>query len=131
MDQTQRDETKTMTQERFTVQDRPEQFRYVLLDRGEDGTQEKEIGEESYVDVAADDGAQRVLFHTLVSDEYAGQGLASMFVRTIVEGLIASGTAIVPVCPYVAAWLPKHPEYAEHVVQPQRIHLEAIRDQQR
>jgi len=32
----------------------------------------------------------------------------------------------VPVCPYVKSWLPKHPEYAEHVVEPTRAHLRAI-----
>ncbi|MDP5225931.1 MULTISPECIES: GNAT family N-acetyltransferase [Arthrobacter] len=117
-----------MTQERFTVQDRPGESRYVLLDQGEDGTQEKVIGEESYVDVHDDGASQRVLFHTGVDEEYGGQGLASVLVRAAVDDVIASGFAVVPVCPYVAAWLPKHPEYAEHVVQPHRQHLLAVNE---
>ena len=118
-----------MTNDRYIVLDRPAESRYVLLDTGEDGTGDKEIGEESYVDVATDGGNQRVLFHTGVSDEYGGKGLASVLVRAAVDDVVASGAAIVPVCPYVVAWLPKHPEYAEHVVQPTPVHKQAIRDQ--
>lgn len=114
-----------MTDERFEVQHLPDESRYVLLDHGEDGTHDDEIGVEQYVDMT--DAAERVLFHTVVSEEYSGQGLASTLVRAAVEDVIASGREIVPVCPYVAAWLPKHPEYAEHVVQPTAEHLAAVR----
>ncbi|MBO1900932.1 N-acetyltransferase [Leucobacter weissii] len=134
-----------MTRERFEVEHRDAESRYVLIDRGEDGSGAQEIGEESYVDVAADDAAaeaagdarpragavQRVLFHTFVSEAYAGQGLASMLVRTVVDDLIAAGRAVVPVCPYVAGWLRKHPEYAAHEVAPTPRHLRAVRRQQR
>jgi len=112
-----------MTTERFTVQDIREQSRYVLLDRGEDGGEPKEIGEEGYVDV----GDDRVLYHTLVSDDYGGQGLASKLVRQVVDDAIAAGKGIVAVCPYVVAWLSKHPEYAEHVVERRPEHTEAVR----
>lgn len=114
-----------MTQDRFDVQDHPTQSRYVLIDHGESGADDAEIGEESYLDV--DGKNERILFHTGVSDEYAGQGLASILVRAVVDDVIAAGSAIVPVCPYVAAWLRKHPEYAEHVVQPTAEHLDALR----
>ncbi|UJP09772.1 N-acetyltransferase [Microbacterium sp. KUDC0406] len=120
-----------MTQDRYIVQHRPEESRYVLLDRGEDGAGDKEIGEESYVDVAVDGGTQRVLFHTGVSEEYSGRGLASVLVRAAVDDVVASGATIVPVCPYVKAWLPKHPEYDPHVVPAHREHLEAIKAQER
>ena len=99
-----------------TVLDRPEELRYVLLDG------DKEIGEESYVDY----GDERVVFHTFVSEEYAGQGLASVLVRTVLDDIVAHGMKVVPVCPYVKAWLPKHPEYDAHVVTPTAAHLRAI-----
>ena len=98
------------------VEHRPLANRYVLLD------EDAEIGEEQYVDHEGD----RVLFHTAVSPDYAGQGLASVLVRGAVDDAIASGLGIVPVCPYVKAWLPKHPEYAEHVVEPAPAHLRAV-----
>ncbi|WP_115790127.1 GNAT family N-acetyltransferase [Arthrobacter silvisoli] len=115
-----------MTDSRFEVQDRPEESRYVLIDRGADGSAQDVIGEESYVDVDAAGETQRVLFHTGVSEDYAGQGLASVLVRAAVEDVIAAGYAIVPVCPYVAAWLPKHPEYADSVVKPAPAHFRAV-----
>lgn len=115
-----------MTDERFTVQDLPAESRYVLIDLGDDGAQSIEIGEESYVDV----GDERVLFHTGVSDAYSGQGLASTLVRAVVDDSIAAGKSIVPVCPYVVAWLSKHPEYRGHVVERRGDHIAAIRARQ-
>lgn len=108
-----------MTEERFAVEHRDAEGRYALVDRESDGAV---IGEESYVDV----GDERVLFHTSVSDEYGGQGLASRLVSEVVDDLVAHGMTIVPVCPYVKAWLPKHPEYADHVVAVRPEHLRAI-----
>jgi len=132
-----------MTAERFTVEDRPAESRYVLLDHeasavvdsieadaasGASTAPDPVIGEEQYLDVLGDSGrTERVLIHTGVDDGYAGQGLASFLVRTVVDDVIARGFAIVPVCPYVRAWLPKHPEYAAHVVPRRPGHLAAIR----
>ncbi|WP_336645354.1 GNAT family N-acetyltransferase [Microbacterium sp. USHLN186] len=115
-----------MSAERFVVRDVPEESRYVLLDRGEDGRQSAEIGEESYVDV----GDDRVLHHTEVSEEYGGQGLASTLVRAVVDDAVASGRSIVAVCPYVVGWLGKHPEYQQHAVERRSEHIAAIKAQQ-
>ncbi|HWD80168.1 MAG TPA: GNAT family N-acetyltransferase [Kribbella sp.] len=117
-----------MTDERFEVQSRPAESRYVLIDHE---AADRVVGEEDYVDVEAADGVQRVLFHTGVSDDYSGQGLASVLVRAVVEDVIAQGYTIVPVCPYVAAWLPKHPEYADHVLKPHPQHLRAVAARQK
>jgi len=107
-----------MTEGRFQVRHEADRSRYTLVDTDHDAV----IGEEVYVDVAA----QRVFYHTVVSEDYGGQGLASVLVRAAVEDTIAAGLAIVPVCPYVKSWLPKHPEYAAHVVNPRPEHLQAI-----
>ena len=117
-----------MTENRFTVADRPDEARYVLLDEAADGGPAV-IGEESYVDVPGeDDAVQRVLYHTGVSEDYAGQGLASVLVRAAVEDVIATGRRVVPVCPYVKNWLKKHPEHDRHVDRPRDAHLRAVRD---
>ena len=110
------------TEQRFEVQHQPERSRYALVDRR---SADRVVGEEDYVDV--EPGAQRVFFHTVVSPEHSGQGLAGVLVRAAVEDAIARGYSIVPVCPYVAAWLPKHPEYGEHVVAPTSEHRSAVR----
>jgi len=116
-------------EERFTVEKRPAESRYVLLDHEiENG--DAEIGEESYLDYTAAGTPQRIMYHTGVSEQYGGLGLASVLVRAAVEDTISDGRKIVPVCPYVAAWLPKHPEYAEHVAPKTAEHLGALRANQ-
>ncbi|QZY53521.1 N-acetyltransferase [Leucobacter tenebrionis] len=110
-----------------------ERGRYVLIDKrpeanaAADAPGPVEIGEEAYVDVTDDEGRiERVFYHTGVSKDYAGQGLASTLVRTAVDDAIVDGARIVPVCPYVKSWLRKHPDYAEHLVEPREDHIRAI-----
>lgn len=116
----------TTSNDRFEVQSQADESRYVLLDHSATVASTQEIGEEAYVDVEAEDGTQRVLFHTMVSEAYAGQGLASLLVKAVIEDTVARGYRIVPVCPYVAKWLPKHPEYDEYVVAVTPAHLRAV-----
>lgn len=106
-----------MSEDNIAVVHEPERSRFVLRDGA------AEIGEEQYLDAAG----ERILFHTLVSEEYGGQGLASRLVQQVVEETIAAGLAVVPVCPYVQAWLPSHPEYAAHVVEPTTEHRALLR----
>jgi len=61
----------------------------------------------------------QVLFtHTEVDDAYAGQGLGSVLVRAAVEDVVGRGKTIVPYCPFVAAYLRRHREHADHVEWP-------------
>lgn len=118
-----------MTQERFAVEQLADESRYALFDReaGESGP--KEIGQITYVDTeSAAGGMHRVFDHTSVSEAYGGQGLASVLARFAIESAIDEGCSVVPVCPYIAAWLPKHPEYAGSVVQPTPEHFQALRE---
>lgn len=77
--------------------------------------------------VVSPDGVHRVFFHTEVDDAYSGQGLAAQLVRAALDETIESGHRIVAVCPYVAAYVRKHPEYAEHVDATTKEHLDAVR----
>ncbi|GAA3398586.1 GNAT family N-acetyltransferase [Streptomyces roseoviridis] len=70
-------------------------------------------GERAGLTAYRDRGEQRVFFHTEVDDAYAGQGLASVLVREALTDVRASGKRVVPVCPYVAAFLKKHDEFAD------------------
>jgi uncharacterized protein len=59
----------------------------------------------------ADRGNQRVFYHTEVDEQFGGRGLASIVIG---EGLAASradGKRVVPVCPTVADFIKKHPEF--------------------
>src|SRR5690606_25784523 len=109
-------EEAPMSDDRFEVQHLADESRFVLIDREAEGGAQV-IGEERYLDVdGADDSTspdarrERILLHTVVAPEYGGQGLASVLVKAVVEETIAAELAVVGVCPYVAKWLPKHPE---------------------
>jgi predicted GNAT family acetyltransferase len=55
-----------------------------------------------------------VLFnHTVVFDAFEGQGLASKLVAGAFDDLREDGRNAVVTCPYILAWLPKHPEYED------------------
>ena len=51
--------------------------------------------------------------HTVVFDEFEGQGLAGQLVTGALDDVRAHGTKIVAECPYVARFVEKHPEYAD------------------
>jgi predicted GNAT family acetyltransferase len=44
-----------------------------------------------------------------------GRGIASRMAAHVVEDARARGLLILPVCPFFAAWLKKHPEHADVV----------------
>lgn len=115
-----------MSYTRFVVEFRADELRYALIDRGEDGSESLVSGEESIVDFAGSDAIERVFYHTEVSKDYSGQGLASLLVNDAVDDAIAQGMRIVPVCPYVVTWFDRHPEYAEHRITATPAHLRAI-----
>lgn len=60
-----------------------------------------------------DRGEQRVFFHTEIDEAFAGRGLASLLVARALDDVRTTGKRIVPVCPYVAAFLTRHREFAD------------------
>jgi len=57
-----------------------------------------------------------VLFpHTEIDSAFEGQGLASTLVAGALDDIRARGLRIRVTCPYILAWLPKHPEYQDLV----------------
>lgn len=101
----------------LSVIHRPERNRYELHDN--DNT----IGYSIY---GRRPNHQIVFTHTEVDAAYAGQGLGAQLTRFALDDVRASGGRIVPLCPYVTAYLRKHPEYADIVDPPQ---LRGPRDQ--
>ena len=57
----------------------------------------------------------RAFVHTEVAPEFGGRGLAGTLVTEALADTRNSGLRIMPYCPYVSAWLKKHPEYEEFV----------------
>ena len=58
------------------------------------------------------DGDSVVFTHTEVDPELQGQGVATVLARKALEAVRASGRAIVPLCPFIAAYLQRHAEQA-------------------
>jgi predicted GNAT family acetyltransferase len=56
-----------------------------------------------------------VLTHTEVNPDIGGQGLGGRLVRAVLDDIRGRGGVIEPRCPFVAAWIGKHPEYADLV----------------
>ena len=55
------------------------------------------------------------LVHTEVDPAHAGQGHAATLARGALDDARSRGLTVVPSCPYVAAYIAKHPEYADLV----------------
>ena len=57
----------------------------------------------------------RLLTHTEVSEKLEGQGVGSRLVKFALESIKASGASLVPMCPFVAAYIQRHREYSDLV----------------
>jgi uncharacterized protein len=53
------------------------------------------------------------LTHTGVPDAIGGRGIAGELMRTALEYARAEGLKVVPSCAYAAAYLQRHPQYAD------------------
>jgi uncharacterized protein len=58
------------------------------------------------------DGVLTIL-HTEVPKELNGQGIGSRLARGVLEIARTQGLKVVPRCPFVAAYINKHPEFAD------------------
>jgi predicted GNAT family acetyltransferase len=61
----------------------------------------------------ADRGNQRVFYHTEIEEQFGGRGLANIVVGEALEATRADGKRVVAVCPMVAAFIKKHPEFSD------------------
>jgi predicted GNAT family acetyltransferase len=50
------------------------------------------------------------LLHTEVQDGFEGQGIGSHLVQWVIDDLRSRGLSLIPRCPFVVAWLERHPE---------------------
>jgi predicted GNAT family acetyltransferase len=57
----------------------------------------------------------RVFTHTEVFDAYEGMGVGSGLARGALDDVRAGGRRLVALCPFIAAYLGRHAEYADLV----------------
>ncbi|MDR6968098.1 putative GNAT family acetyltransferase [Flavobacterium arsenatis] len=62
-------------------------------------------------------GNQIALVHTETDSELAGEGAASAVVEKTLQYLEANAISLLPFCPYVFAYIKKHPEW-KRIVSP-------------
>jgi predicted GNAT family acetyltransferase len=55
------------------------------------------------------------LVHTEVLDEFEGHGVGSGLVQRTLDDIRGRGLALIPTCPFVKAYLERHPEYQDLV----------------
>jgi len=56
-----------------------------------------------------------VFTHTIVRPEFEGKGLGSRLAKFVLDDAVARGERIVPECPFIAAYLRRHPGYEASV----------------
>ncbi|WP_255770842.1 GNAT family N-acetyltransferase [Pseudarthrobacter sulfonivorans] len=104
----------------ITISNNPDRERYEVLDAG------KVIGKAWYK--AYDDGgpAERIFYHTVINEDYAGQGLAGRLAKVALDETVAAGLGIVPVCPFIKSYINRHPEYDGSAVPITPAHLQFL-----
>lgn len=60
-------------------------------------------------------GSVLTLIHTEVPPAFRGQHVGDGMVRAVLDFARARGLTIKPICPFVSAFLQRHPEYADLV----------------
>jgi len=83
----------------------PEASRYELRDG------ERMIGEAAY----RRRNGRIAFIHTEVDEALEGRGLGSALVATALDDARREGLEVVPLCPFVAAFIERHPEYQDLV----------------
>ncbi|NIH78569.1 GNAT family N-acetyltransferase [Amycolatopsis viridis] len=56
-------------------------------------------------------GDDVIFTHTEVDDAFSGQGLGSRLAAGAIDDAVQRGRTIVPLCPFIGAYLRKHPEH--------------------
>ncbi|MFD5829498.1 GNAT family N-acetyltransferase [Lentzea sp. NPDC060358] len=56
-------------------------------------------------------GEVLALVHTEVGEAYGGQGLGAQLAKFALDDAQARGVKVSPLCPFVAKYIEKHPEY--------------------
>ena len=65
----------------------------------------------------------RAFMHTEVFDEFEGRGLASQLIRYALDEARTANRKVLPFCPFVRAFIERHPEYLDLVAEPERFDL--------
>lgn len=86
-----------------TVVDVPDRQRYEIR-----------RGDEVLGFAAYDKSESLIVFtHTEVDPALEGQGVGGQLVREALDHVRTLGLPVLPICPFVQAWMARHPDYAD------------------
>jgi predicted GNAT family acetyltransferase len=54
-----------------------------------------------------------IFLHTVVAEEYEGQGVGTAIARYALDDARARGLQVRPLCPFIRGWMQRHPEYSD------------------
>jgi predicted GNAT family acetyltransferase len=66
-----------------------------------------------------------VFTHTEIDPAFEGKGIGSVLAREALDDVRRKGKKIVPLCPFISAFIRKHPEYVDLVDEGQRDQFDA------
>ena len=92
--------TEPPIEPRIEVRDAPERSRYEV---SVDGTL---AGFSAYQDRTG----VRIFTHTEIEPPFEGRGVGSALARGALADVRVRGIRIVPICPFISAWIRRHPE---------------------
>jgi predicted GNAT family acetyltransferase len=56
--------------------------------------------------------------HTEIEPQYEGEGLGSQLARAVLDDARRRGLTVVPICPFIAGYIRRHPDEYLDLVQP-------------
>jgi predicted GNAT family acetyltransferase len=90
---------------KLRIEDQPDRSRYVAY------AGDRRAGQMTY----RREPGVLALDHTVVGEDYEGQGVGSALIRHVLDAARDEGVAVLPFCSFVRSYMERHPEYAELV----------------
>ena len=88
----------------------------VRVHREEDRYVAEVDGQEAGFTVYRVRGGNRYFFpHTEIFEGWGGSGVGTTLVREALDDVRANGGTVIPICPFVWAFIQRHPEYGDLV----------------
>jgi len=85
--------------------------RYTVRDNAEHHRFEIDLGDGTFAIAEYTLPAGKIMFtHTEVPPAHEGQGIGSLLIRTGLASARKRGLLVIPICPFFASYIKKHPE---------------------
>lgn len=95
---------------RITVTDNADESRFDIT------VGDTHVGFSMYLPTESAQGVpQRILYHTVVFEQFGGHGLAAPLTEQAIAQSVAAGYRVVAMCPYVKKWVTKHHEFDDRL----------------